>query len=350
MPVSLPAIEVEALSVTFGKLRAVDDASLRVEAGSISALVGPSGSGKTTLLRAIAGLERPGGGSVRIGGREAFGPGTWVEPEDRRVGMVFQDGALFPHLTVAENIAFGAASHERAAGLLELVGLGARAGSYSHELSGGERQRVALARALARDPAVVLLDEPFASLDAERREELRAEVVEILRVAGASALLVTHDQGEALSVADALIVLRDGRVQQSGAPEDVYRLPGTRWVAEFLGEANVLPGRVAGGVVECELGRFAAAPDTNGAVEVVIRPEAVAVDAAPGDANGSAVVVGRAFFGHDHLTHLRLPSGQRLRSRQLGPPPRQLGDEVGLRVDPPVAILPAGQRSGATAR
>jgi iron(III) transport system ATP-binding protein len=345
-----PAIEVEALSVAFGNLRAVDEASLRVEAGEIVALVGPSGSGKTTLLRAIAGLERPGAGIVRIGGREVVGPLTWVEPERRRVGMVFQEGALFPHITVERNVAFGAAGAGRAAELLELVGLSARAGSYVHELSGGERQRVALARALALDPAVVLLDEPFASLDAGLREALRGEVTRILREAGASALLVTHDQAEALSVADALAVLRDGRVQQTGAPEQVYRLPGSRWVAEFLGEANVLPGTAGGGIVECEIGRFPATPGIEGPVEVVIRPEAVAVDGAPANGRGGAEVVGRSFFGHDHLTHLRLPSGLRLRSRQLGPPPRAVGERVSIRVDAPVAVLPAPHGAAATAR
>ncbi len=196
------------------------------------------------------------------------GNGTWVEPEHRRIGMVFQDGALFPHLTVERNVAFGASRRERVAECLELVGLSARADSYPHELSGGERQRVALARALAADPEVVLLDEPFASLDAGLRDALRAEVAgDPARAPGTSALLVTHDQAEALSLAGTVAVMRDGRVEQVGTPEEIYERPLTRWVAEFLGEADVLPGTASRGVVECELGRFGAAPDLAGRVE-----------------------------------------------------------------------------------
>ena len=214
---------------------------------------------------------------MRIGGRAVAGDGEWVEPEQRRIGMVFQQGALFPHLDVAANVGFGAARRERVGESLELVGLGGRAKAYPHELSGGERQRVALARALAADPEVILLDEPFAALDAGLRETLREEVAAILRAAGASALLVTHDQAEALSLADEVAVLRDGRVVQTGSPEEVYDRPSSRWVAEFLGEADVLPGTADGGTVECELGRFSAGRELSGAVQVVIRPESVAI-------------------------------------------------------------------------
>ena len=225
----------------------------------------------------IAGFERPDAGRVRIGGRTVAGDGEWVEPEQRRIGMVFQQGALFPHLDVAANVGFGAARRERVGETLELVGLGDRAKAYPHELSGGERQRVALARALAADPEVILLDEPFAALDAGLRETLREEVAAILRAAGASALLVTHDQAEALSLADEVAVLRDGRVVQTGSPEEVYDRPSSRWVAEFLGEADVLPGTAEGGTVRCELGRFSAGRELSGEVQVVIRPESVAI-------------------------------------------------------------------------
>ena len=213
------AVETEGLTRDFGARRAVDGVDLRLERGGFLAVVGPSGSGKTTLLRMIAGFERPDGGSVAIGGRLVAGPGTWVEPEARRVGMVFQQGALFPHLSVAGNVGFGAAAPERVGECLELVGLADRAGAFPHELSGGERQRIALARALAADPEVVLLDEPFSALDAGLRERLREEVTAILRAAGTSTLLVTHDQSEALSLADTVAVLRDCRLEQVGTPE-----------------------------------------------------------------------------------------------------------------------------------
>ncbi|MDN5747863.1 MAG: ABC transporter ATP-binding protein, partial [Pseudonocardia sp.] len=264
------AVNVEK---AFGSSRAVQDASLAVEPGELAALVGPSGSGKTTLLRVIAGFETPDSGSVWIGGRQVAGDGVWEEPDVRRIGMVFQDGALFPHLTVAANLAFGRPRPGRAQECLELVGLGARATAYPHELSGGERQRIALARALAADPEVVLLDEPFAALDEGLRVSLREEVAAILRAAGASALLVTHHQQEALSLADVVAVMRDGRIEQVGRPQDVYGTPATRWVAEFLGDADVVPGRAAEGVVDCELGRFPADRALRGAVEIVLRPE-----------------------------------------------------------------------------
>jgi iron(III) transport system ATP-binding protein len=316
------AIEAEDLSRSFGALTAVDGASLRVGRGELVALLGPSGSGKTTLLRMIAGFERPDAGTVRIGGRTVASRDAWVEPEQRRIGMVFQQGALFPHLDVAANVGFGAARRERVGETLELVGLGGRAKAYPHELSGGERQRVALARALAADPEVILLDEPFAALDAGLREALRVEVAAILRAAGASALLVTHDQAEALSLADAVAVLRDGRVVQTGSPEEVYDRPSSRWVAEFLGEADVLPGTAESGTVSCELGRFSAGRDLSGEVQVVIRPESVAIGHGAGASRDApeAVVLERSFYGHDQLVHLELRSGLRMRSRRLGLP------------------------------
>jgi iron(III) transport system ATP-binding protein len=343
------AILANGIEKSFGAVRAVDGASLRVGEGEIVALLGPSGSGKTTLLRVLAGFEVPDAGIVEIGGVAMAGHGAWVEPERRRVGMVFQQGALFPHLTVEGNVAFGTSKRERVAECLELVGLAGRARSYPHELSGGERQRVALARALAPDPEVVLLDEPFAALDAGLRDALRAEVASILRAAGTSALLVTHDQGEALSLADTLAVMRDGRVEQVGTPEEVYERPSSRWVAEFLGEADVLPGEAADGVVETELGGFPVAGGLSGAVEVVIRPESIAIGHRASRATAAeARVVGRSFYGHDQLVHLELPSGLRLRSRRLGFPAWHPGDHVRVWVDGPVSTV--ADDHGATAR
>jgi iron(III) transport system ATP-binding protein len=334
------AIEAEGVSKAFGSTRAVDGASVAVRSGELVALLGPSGSGKTTLLRVIAGFERPDAGRVAVGGRSVAGNGAWVEPEHRRIGMVFQDGALFPHLSVEGNVGFGASRRERVAECLELVGLSARAGDYPHELSGGERQRVALARALAADPEVVLLDEPFASLDAGLRESLRLEVAAILRSAGTSALLVTHDQAEALSLAGTLAVMRAGRIEQVGTPEEVYDRPSSRWLAEFLGEADVLPGSARDGVVECELGRFGAAPDLAGRVQVVIRPESVAIGSGPArEPHAEAVVVARSFYGHDQLLQLELPSGLRLRSRRLGFPTWHPGDRVRIWIDGPVSAV-----------
>ncbi|MEO1057109.1 MAG: ABC transporter ATP-binding protein, partial [Actinomycetota bacterium] len=332
-----------------GRNVAVDGASIEVAAGEIVAVLGPSGSGKTTLLRLVAGFEQPDEGSVAIAGRVVAGEGAWVEPDQRRVGMVFQDGALFPHLTVRENVEFGKPQPGVAERSLQLVGLADRAGAHPHELSGGERQRIALARALAIEPDVVLLDEPFASLDAALRVSLRTDVADILRAAGTSALLVTHDQDEAFAVADRIVVMHDGAVEQSGAPEEIYDTPSTRWVAEFLGAANVVPGAVSNGQVECEFGRLPVRPRgggsvgaITGAVDVIIRPEAIrparSVDE---DAAGSrARIVSRSFQGGDVLLGLELPSGDHVAVRAAGRTRWAEGDEVQLHVDGDVAVVP----------
>jgi iron(III) transport system ATP-binding protein len=340
------AIQATDIHKAFGDARAVAGATVAVERGRLVALLGPSGSGKTTLLRVVAGFEVPDAGRVVIGDRLVAGDRAWVEPDRRRVGMVFQDGALFPHLSVAGNVAFGRPRRGRVEECLALVGLAHRAGSFPHELSGGERQRVALARALATEPDIVLLDEPFASLDAGLRAALREEVATILREAGASALLVTHDQEEALSLADEVVVLRDGRVEQAGTPQDVYAHPTTRWVAEFLGAADVVPGTARDGTVDCELGRFPVDRSVRGAVEVVVRPEWVAIGA-PGGSNGArapdhateARVVGRSYYGHDQLVRLELASGLQLRSRGRGTDAWRRGDDVRIWVAGPVSVL-----------
>ena len=307
------AISLDSISKSFGATHAVRQVTLEIERGELMAVLGPSGCGKTTLLRLIAGFEAPDGGSVNVGEETVAGPGRLVPPEKRRVGMVFQDYALFPHLTVEANIAFGLSRRPReeredlTRRTLELVGLQHKTGRHPHELSGGERQRVALARALAPEPEVVLLDEPFSSLDATLRADLRREVELILRDAEATALLVTHDQEEALSLADRLAVMREGRIVQVGAPEDVYGRPASRWAAQFVGEVNVLAGVAREGGVETELGRFDLRAPATGTVHVAVRPEQLELTARH---DGNAEVVSREFRGHDVLYRLRHEGGR----------------------------------------
>lgn len=332
------AIDASGVQKAFGGTVALRDASLTVGRGQLVALLGPSGSGKTTMLRVIAGLEVPDHGGVSIGGRTVVGPSTWVEPEQRHVGMVFQDGALFPHLSVAANVAFGEPATGRVEECLELVGLADRARSYPHELSGGERQRVALARALAPEPEVVLLDEPFAALDASLRTSLREEVATILRDAGTSALLVTHDQEEALSLADVVVVMRDGAVEQVGSPEALYSHPVSRWVAEFVGTAEVLPGVCDGTVVHFALGTLPAPGTACGAVDVIIRPESLALSVADEGA-GSGMVVHRMFYGHDEIVTVALDSGPVVHTRARGGSRWHPGQRVDVTVDGAVTVL-----------
>ncbi len=307
------SVEVSGLSRSFGLTRAVDDVTLEVRTGEIFGVLGPSGCGKTTLLRLIAGFERPQAGAVTVGGSLVAGDGTWVPPERRRIGMVFQDYALFPHLTVERNVAFGVS---RGAGgdtqrALELVGLQHKADRHPHELSGGERQRVALARALAPGPDVVLLDEPFSNLDATLRADLRREVELILRDAGATAILVTHDQEEALTLADRLALMREGRIVQVGSPEDVYAQPSERWAAQFVGEVNVIPGVLRGESVHTEVGSFdlASPAGAQGSVHIAVRPEQFEFRAGR---EPNAEVVEREFRGHDVLYRLRHAAGRTL--------------------------------------
>jgi iron(III) transport system ATP-binding protein len=293
-------IRLEGVTKRFGAVIAVDGASLCVARGEVVALLGPSGCGKTTLLRLVAGFERPDAGTVEIAGRKTSGTGTWVPPEQRRIGMVFQDYALFPHLTTAENVGFGLprrARLARVAELLSVVGLDGMGARYPHELSGGQQQRVALARALAPAPELILLDEPWSNVDPSMRESLRAEVTEIIRPLGVTVVLVTHDREEAFSLADRIALMRDGAVIQEGTSEELYFAPASRWAAEFVGAGNVLSGRVVNQLVQTPIGAFPAnGASANGAARVLVRPELLELELDP---VGEAQVVGREFRGHD---------------------------------------------------
>ena len=330
-------IRLREVSKSFGRTHAVRTVSLEVERGELMAVLGPSGCGKTTLLRLIAGFETPDAGAVEVGQDTVAGPGRSVPPERRRVGMVFQDYALFPHLTVEANIAFGLSRRPRdereslTRRALELVGLQHKTSRYPHELSGGERQRVALARALAPEPEVVLLDEPFSSLDATLRADLRREVELILRDAEATALLVTHDQEEALSLADRLAVMREGRIVQVGAPEEVYGRPASRWAAQFVGEVNVLAGVAREGRVETELGGFDLRAPATGTVHVAVRPEQLELTARH---DGNAEVVAREFRGHDVLYRLRHEGGRTVLVQLPSLELYEVGDRVFVRPAP----------------
>jgi iron(III) transport system ATP-binding protein len=339
----MSAISCTDLRKAYGPVVALDGVEFETASGSIMALLGPSGCGKTTALRLIAGFEHPDTGTISVGNRTVAGPGVFVPPERRRVGVVFQDYALFPHLDVAGNVAYGlgrGGDRGRVAEVLELVGLRGIADRPVNELSGGQQQRVAIARALAPTPELILLDEPFSNLDAGLRERLRDEVGRILRAAGVTALFVTHDQAEALSLAEEVAVMREGRIEQVGTPEEIYSRPASRWVARFLGEIEVVPGEAVAGRVECELGSLPAEQGVDGPVDVMIRPESLAVGLSGPQNAADAEVTGRRFYGHDQLVELRLRSGRTLRSRRLGFPAWHPGDHVRVWIDGPADVLP----------
>jgi len=317
----MSAIELAGAEKSFGAVHAVRPTDLSVERGELFAILGPSGCGKTTMLRLIAGFEVPDGGTIRVGGADMAGGSCWVPPERRRIGMVFQDYALFPHLSVADNVRFGLREGRlrmpwrrrsteltgAARSVLELVGLHHKAERFPHELSGGERQRVALARALAPEPEVVLLDEPFSSLDASLRAGLRREVELILREAETAAIFVTHDQEEALSLADRIAVMHEGSVVQVGTPQEIYYRPRDRWTAQFVGEVNLVQGVADPVGIATEIGFFdLAEPAGPGVVRVAIRPEQL--ELRPDEA-GNATIDDREFRGHDVLYRLRHETG-----------------------------------------
>ncbi len=313
------AVRCAGLSKSFEDVPAVQDIDLEVVEGTTLALVGPSGCGKTPLLRLIGGFEVPDSGSVEVSGRPVVGPGLFVPPEKRRVGIIFQDYALFPHMTVAENIAYGlprdADRPERVRQMIALSGLAGMESRMPHELSGGQQQRVALARSLAARPHVLLLDEPFSNLDPGLRARVRAEVRDILSLAGATAIFVTHDQDEALLLGDRVAVMNGGRIEQADTPEQVFHRPASPFVGTFLGAADMLPARVAGEVLTAEIGVLPFSGDLPVGTEVtlLVRPDDISIQPDP---DGPGRIVEAQFQGGFYLYRVRLPSGATIRSLQ----------------------------------
>jgi iron(III) transport system ATP-binding protein len=329
-----PAIACRSLTKTYDGVVALDGLDLTVDRGSIVSLLGPSGCGKTTALRVVAGFEAADAGEVTVGDRVVFGDGIDIAPDRRRVGMVFQDYALFPHMTVARNVAYGLDGRDpsgRVGDVLDLVGLSEFGDRMPNELSGGEQQRVALARALAPGPEIVLLDEPFSNLDAPQRDRMRREVRRILTDAGATALFVTHDQEEALAIADTVAVMRRGAVVQTGRPSDVYSRPVDPWTASFLGDSVFLEGTTgSGGTVTTSLGTLPLSAGEPGRVRVMLRPEWIIPTPDPA---GDGVVIDREYFGHDQMLLISRPDGTTVTCRVGARPSLQTGDRVSLSVD-----------------
>lgn len=335
------SIRCRGLSRRYDGRPAVEGAALEVPAGSFHALLGPSGCGKTTFLRLLAGFEVPDEGSVELGGDVVAGPGLWVPPEARRVGMVFQDPALFPHMSVRRNVAFGIrgggdAVRKRVLEVLDLVGLLPLVDRLPAHLSGGERQRAALARALAPGPEVMLLDEPFSSLDARLREGMREEVRRILRTVGTTVLLVTHDRDEAMSLADRVSVMFEGRIHQTAVPDHVYRRPVDMEVAAFLGRATFLTGAADGASAATPFGVLPLVQPIQGPVTIMVRPEQVHL----GRGTLRLAVVKRQYFGHDVLVALEGDGGLRLLARTGPETPAEPGTWVTAAVAGPVLAWP----------
>ncbi len=341
-------LELNHVVQRYGQHTVVDGVDFQLEAGSIACLLGPSGCGKTTLLRCIAGFEEIADGEIRLHGKIVSSARQRVAPEKRRIGMVFQDYALFPHLTIEQNVAFGLggiSSDEvslRVRQLLATVGLHGQGSKYPHELSGGQQQRVALARALAPRPELILLDEPFSNLDVGLRERLSVEVREILKREGSTAILVTHDQNEAFAMADEIGVMYEGKIQQWDTPYNLYHRPANRFVADFIGQGVLVPGTVIGNnCVQMELGTLAsdtpvecsetcAACDNGCRVDILLRPDDVVHD----DASPVlAEVLHKAFRGADILYTLRLASGAEVLSLVPSHHNHALGGKIGIRLD-----------------
>ncbi len=359
-------VRLSAVTKAFGGTPILRGVDLAVPSGALFAILGASGSGKTTVLRLLSGFERADSGTIEIDGRKVSGPGLHLAPEKRLVGYVAQEGSLFPHLSVAANVVFGLPWRERrdrfrAETLLETVGLPASyAGRGPHELSGGEQQRVALARALAPRPKLVLLDEPFSALDASLRVETRQAVAAVLRAAGATALLVTHDQSEALSMGREVAVLRDGVLAQVAPPEVLYREPVDGALAQFVGEAALMPGVVSSGLADCALGRLELArPAPDGPAEVMIRPEQIRIE----PEGAAARVLAVTYYGHDASVSLALePGGEPVTARVAGHLAPREGVRVSLKVEGPAMAYPraappsparapsTGERAGATSQ
>ncbi len=328
-------IDVESINHRYvGAEEVLIDVSLHVPAGCTVALLGPSGCGKTTLLRSIAGLERPDSGSISIDGRPVVGPSTWIPAERRRVGMVFQDWALFPHMSVGKNVAYGLRRNERdgatidrsarVAESLELVGLADLADRMPSTLSGGQQQRVALARALAPRPQVLLLDEPFSNFDSGLRSAVRSEVHRLLHEVGITSIFVTHDQEEAFVLGDQVAVMQEGRIVQVDIPQALYESPASRWLAEFVGDGSLYAGIASGAQVTTPVGELSLEAPHRGPVDVLLRPEQLSLT----DGN-SAEVEFVEFYGHDSMVHI-LVDGQPVRVRTGPHPDVRRGDRVGV--------------------
>jgi iron(III) transport system ATP-binding protein len=337
----MPLLKVEDISAGYGNERVIESLSFHVNRGEIVSLLGPSGCGKTTALRAVAGFEPISAGKILIADREASVPGRTVPPEQRSIGMVFQDYALFPHLTISDNIAFGLRGKPavdrqvQVDHLLDATGLDGMGERYPHELSGGQQQRVALARALAPRPTMLLMDEPFSNLDVELRERLSVEVRDLLKSEGISGILVTHDQHEAFAVSDKVGVMHEGRILQWDTPYNLYHEPSHRFVADFIGQGRFIPGIVrTPETFETELGLLHGNRSCTQAigttVEILIRPDDLVQDDR-GDIE--AVVKDKAFKGAEILYTLELPTGTRLLSLFPSHHDHHLGDTVRVRMD-----------------
>jgi iron(III) transport system ATP-binding protein len=358
-------LELEDVAKRYGDETVISDLSLSVCDGEILTLLGPSGCGKTTTLRLIAGLERPNRGGIQLRDEAVAGDGRFVPAEERGIGVVFQEFALFPHLTARENVAFGlqdwsdAERDARVTELLELVGLETHGEDYPDELSGGQQQRIALARSLAPEPEMLLLDEPFSNLDVDLRVEMREEVRRIIKEAGVTAISVTHDQEEAMSISDRVAVMNDGDIEQIDTPEQVFQQPESRFVAGFLGHASFLSGDVHGDHVTTALGRVLR-DNVNGlaqqydgtTVDLLVRPDDVtAYPAAESDAEADGTVVYRRYLGPTVLYRVELDSGETIECMHNHSDRIDLDERVVVRVtaDHELAWFPVGQRSNASA-
>lgn len=365
---ALPVLNLERVTKQFSSTAAaaVSSVSFTLNQGDLLALLGPSGCGKTTLLRLIAGFEQPQSGSIAIAGQEVAGQAAWIPPEKRGVGMVFQDYALFPHLTVSQNVGFGlsqkpAAVMQRVKQAIALVGLQGMEQRYPHQLSGGQQQRVALARALAPHPFLVLLDEPLSNLDVQVRLRLRQELRDILKAAGTSAIFVTHDQEEAMSIADRLAVMRDGRLEQLDTPEAVYRHPASRFVAEFVAQANFLPAQRRDQVWQTEIGdlpiesisgNFNHSQPLDDRVELMVRQEEFRLEP---DESSQIVISDRQFLGREYRYRLQTPAQQELIVRtptstalSIGAPVRVILAAASVQAFPLSRVEMSGDRALAT--
>jgi iron(III) transport system ATP-binding protein len=339
----MSVLELQHVAYSYSDHKVVDGLSFRLEPGAIGCLLGPSGCGKTTVLRCIAGFEHLSGGQIRIDNTVVSGAGNHVPTELRRIGMVFQDYALFPHLNVAANIGFGlrhvnaAQREKRIAELLKTVGLERHQARYPHELSGGQQQRVALARALAPRPRLLLMDEPFSNLDVDLRERLALEVRNVLKSEGTTAILVTHDQHEAFAMADEIGILHEGRIQQWDTPYDLYHRPANRFVADFVGQGVFLPAeRVNADQVRTELGILSSSSISGTStlgrdrrIDVLLRPDDIIHD---DESELKAEVVAKAFRGAEFLYTLRLPSGANVLSLVPSHHNHAYGEHIGIKL------------------